>query len=117
MSAKHPMPAPRCAAKAKQTGKQCGRSAIPGGTVCRYHGGAAPQVMRKAQERIQALVFPAITGLGQMVRDKKHPTRLGAIKDVLDRAGLKPKDQIVVDGDVTFTLTFDRRRAEAPDAA
>jgi hypothetical protein len=49
---------PRCSAHSKQTGKQCGRTAIPGGTVCRYHGGLAPQVQRKAAERLADLIDP-----------------------------------------------------------
>lgn len=40
-----------CVAKAKSTGLRCTKYAIPGGTVCRIHGGASPQVKRKAEER------------------------------------------------------------------
>lgn len=41
-----------CGGTAKSTGKPCKLLAIPGGTVCRrYHGGAAPQVERRAAER------------------------------------------------------------------
>lgn len=42
----------RCTATSKSTGERCRRSAIPGGTVCRWHGGAAPQVRAKAAERL-----------------------------------------------------------------
>lgn len=42
---------PQCSATAKSTRKQCTRPAIPGGTVCRFHGGAAPQVRAKAEQR------------------------------------------------------------------
>ena len=42
----------RCIAKSKATGKQCGRKPIPGGLVCGYHGGKAPQVAKKAAERV-----------------------------------------------------------------
>ena len=42
----------RCIAKSKVTGKQCGRKPIPGGLVCGYHGGKAPQVAKKAAERV-----------------------------------------------------------------
>ena len=45
----------QCHATAKATGKRCNRAAILGGRVCYVHGGAAPQVKRKAAERIAAL--------------------------------------------------------------
>jgi hypothetical protein len=41
----------RCTAKAKGSGERCKRPAIAGGTVCAMHGGSAPQVREKAQER------------------------------------------------------------------
>lgn len=41
----------RCTATAKGSGARCKRAAIPGGTVCAKHGGSAPQVRAKAQER------------------------------------------------------------------
>lgn len=43
----------RCTATAKSTGERCGHLAMIGATVCRHHGGAAPQV-RAAAERRQA---------------------------------------------------------------
>jgi hypothetical protein len=51
-------PERRCKAKSHRTGKQCAKSAINGGTVCRTHGGAAPQVKRKAAERLADLIDP-----------------------------------------------------------
>ncbi len=45
---------PRCAATAKTTGRPCGRSPVPGATVCRYHGGLAPQVQAAARRRVLA---------------------------------------------------------------
>lgn len=42
---------PRCTATSR-TGKPCRQPAIPGGVVCRYHGGSAPQVVRTAAERV-----------------------------------------------------------------
>ncbi len=41
----------QCAAHAR-SGAQCKRSAVQGATVCRYHGGAAPQVRRAAARRL-----------------------------------------------------------------
>ena len=48
------MKALQCKATAKSSGKRCKKYAILGGTVCMKHGGAAPQVRRKAQQRIEA---------------------------------------------------------------
>ena len=42
----------KCRGRSKQTGKPCGNFAIPGGFVCRMHGGLAPQVQAKAQIRL-----------------------------------------------------------------
>lgn len=50
------MKGPRCKAKSKHSGKQCKKPPIRGAAVCRAHGGAAPQVRRKADERIREYV-------------------------------------------------------------
>jgi hypothetical protein len=42
----------RCTARRQRDGKPCGRFAIRGGSVCRIHGGASPQVQRKAMQRM-----------------------------------------------------------------
>jgi hypothetical protein len=44
--------AERCTGTAKSTGERCTQPAIPGGTVCRYHGGGAPQVKAAAEQRL-----------------------------------------------------------------
>lgn len=44
----------RCTAKSKSTGDRCKRQAIAGGTVCRTHGGKAPQVAEAARRRLMA---------------------------------------------------------------
>ena len=77
----------RCSATNKKTGLRCKQWAILGGTVCRYHGGNAPQVRRKAEERLKALVDPAIEALHEILSDKKHPHRMAAIKEILERDG------------------------------
>jgi hypothetical protein len=43
----------RCSAISKHSGEQCKRKAIPGGPVCRYHGGNAKQVKAKAAIRAE----------------------------------------------------------------
>lgn len=40
-------PERQCQAKSSRSGRRCQKAAIQGGTVCRTHGGAAPQVRRK----------------------------------------------------------------------
>src|SRR3989304_6396929 len=47
---------PRCKAKSKHG--PCKASAIKGGMVCGMHGGRAPQVRRKAAERLADLIDP-----------------------------------------------------------
>jgi hypothetical protein len=42
----------KCRAHSSRTGKPCRKEAILGTTVCRFHGGAAPQVQAKARERL-----------------------------------------------------------------
>jgi hypothetical protein len=50
------------------------------------HGGSAPQVKRKAEERLRALVDPAIAALEELLADKQHPQqRFAAAKEVLER--------------------------------
>lgn len=44
-------PKDRCTAH-NQSGSQCKNPAVPGATVCRFHGGAAPQVKAAAQRRL-----------------------------------------------------------------
>lgn len=42
----------RCTATRKRDGLRCGKYAIAGGTVCRTHGGGAPQVRESASKRL-----------------------------------------------------------------
>ena len=42
----------QCVAHSR-SGEQCKNGALPGATVCRMHGGAAPQVKAKAAERLK----------------------------------------------------------------
>ena len=55
----------QCTAVSKPTGKQCKAKAIPGGTACRWHGGAAGQVKAKAAVRSELLGW----GLGDATVD------------------------------------------------
>jgi hypothetical protein len=46
------VPVVQCRATSR-TGKQCKNKAIPGGAVCRFHGGASPHVASKAAVRAE----------------------------------------------------------------
>lgn len=92
----NPMERPRCTATNRQ-GKRCGKPPIPGGTVCRMHGGAAPQVKAAAMERLMALQHPAIDRLEQLIGQKEFPTvAYAASRDVLDRTMGKPGESLKV---------------------
>lgn len=79
---------PQCKARSKRTGNQCQRPAMNGAVVCRHHGGAAPQVKAKAQQRLD-LAADRMTRelLGIATNEDVSPeTRLKAIVNALDRA-------------------------------
>jgi len=83
-----------CTAK-KKDGTPCKRPPIKGGTVCMSHGGAAPQVRRKANERLLQGVPKMLTELKRLATDESIPAnvRLAAIRDWLDRAGIGESDK------------------------
>ncbi len=86
-------------AKAKSTQSRCGNPPIPGGTTCRIHGAAAPQVKAAAARRIlEELVGPALTQLTDLLVDPDTPpaVRLAAVRDILDRTGYKPATRVEV---------------------
>ena|SRR5215467_14418188 len=88
----------RCHAQAHQTGVQCKKLAIPGGTVCRYHGGAAPQVREAAARYLLSLAYPAAVRIGELIQHKNGMIALAASKDVLDRVGYKAVERVESDG-------------------
>ena len=90
-----------------RAGSRCKLKAILGGTVCRMHGGAAPQVQQAAKDRLAALVGPAITALHGLLAAEDEKARLGAVKDVLDRNGFKPVDKIDLNATVSYSKLSD----------
>ena len=79
----------RCTAHTRD-GTPCKNAPILGGTVCRMHGGAAPQVRARADARLINGVPTMLTELRRIATDESMPapTRLAAIRDWLDRAGI-----------------------------
>lgn len=101
-------PRPRCTAH-NRAGNQCANRPIPGGTVCRLHGGASPQVRRKAAMRLLDLIDPAITTLANEMNNALFSSdRQRAANSILDRAGVVRVTQ--TDADMAVELLVERLR-------
>jgi hypothetical protein len=100
----------RCTAHSR-SGARCKGRPIRGGSVCRMHGGGAPQVKRKAAERLLALQSPAIDRLQTLMAQTEAPaTAYAAVRDVLDRTMGKPKESLDHSGDVTLRVRWEDAR-------
>src|SRR4051794_22299579 len=88
----------RCVAR-KRDGTPCRGRPLDGANVCRMHGGAAPQVRRKAQERLALASDIVVVKLLALAFDANTPdaVKLAAMKDVLDRAQVSGKTTIEVE--------------------
>jgi hypothetical protein len=73
-----------------QSGQRCRRESLDGSVVCDIHGGAAPQVRRRAAERLIMTADQAAQMLVRMMEDTEVPfgVRAKIAQDLLDRAGL-----------------------------
>lgn len=103
----------RCTATAKSTGERCQNDAIQGGEVCWQHGGAAPQVQKKAQERLDRMADDVTADMQAIVGDlvdeydRADPEEKTAIhrelhktwKAILDRTGHGPTEKREVSGE------------------
>ena len=80
------------------SGGRCRREAEPGSVVCRLHGGAAPQVRRRASERLIMSADHASQKLLEWLDDPEVPYRVRAeiAQDLLDRAGLASTQAIKI---------------------
>lgn len=106
MSGVHPL-SQRCGAHSKRTRKRCGQWAIPGGTVCKWHGGGAPQVKAAAEKRLEELRPAAIRYLEWLLSQREFPSAgLGAAKDVLDRNDGKPTEKHEHAGDMRLEVQW-----------
>ena len=97
---------PRCKAHNRQ-GAQCGHLAMQMQTVCRFHGGKQPAALANAEDRMRALVHPAVTALANLIADND----LAAARYVLDYAGFKAKEKLETSGETTIRYVNDWRRS------
>ena len=114
----------QCTATAKSTGERCQRPAIKGGSVCYHHGGAAPQVQKKAQERLDKMADSVTADMQGIIADFSSmydhapPEEKAEIlaelrkswKIILDRTGHGPTDkrqlEDVTEGEGGFGTTI-----------
>ena len=75
----------RCTARSKRSGKRCRKWTRRGAAVCPMHGGKAPQVERKAEDRMLALQDPAVAAVARAVNGKDIDVALRGSKVVFDR--------------------------------
>lgn len=89
----------RCSAHSRTTGQRCKNAPINGTNVCRMHGGSAPQVRAKAEQRILEAADPAAAKIVALMHDKKVPytVQLAAARDLLDRAGISKTQTVALE--------------------
>src|SRR3954467_731607 len=74
----------------RRDGMRCKGAPIKGATVCRLHGGSAPQVRDAARKRILAAADPVAARLIEIALNVGTETQhaIAAIIQVLNRAGV-----------------------------
>ncbi len=89
----------RCTAKSKQSQQRCKNAALLGAHTCRFHGSATKKTKAASARRVlEALVGPALVELRNLIADPATPpaVKLAAVRDILDRTGYKPVEQMEV---------------------
>lgn len=106
-----PLAGQRCQAT-NRAGGRCRKPANPGLLVCEFHGGGTKSAKAAGQRRLESMVPMAVRRVGQLARQRGDlKVALGASKDILDRAGLMPVEQ--VQAQITYAWD-DGEPAEAP---
>lgn len=88
------------------SGEPCRAYAVAGTTVCRVHGGVAPQVVRAAKVRNAMATDWLMRELLEIAASEADvKVRLDAIKTALSRGGISEKQTI--DAEITSTKKFE----------
>lgn len=80
-----PIPSVRCNGTVKngpRKGEQCPRPSIRGGTVCREHGGAAPQTKEAAARRVEEARIRLMYGVEDAITVLEDLTKEGVPENV-----------------------------------
>lgn len=112
------LPREFCQARSKRTGDPCTNAPIAGSVVCRMHGGAAPQVLRKAQERIVMAQDDAASNLVKWMSDESVPLteRRKCAEALLNRGGNAPGQRLEVSVDTApWQALIEGIVSEVPD--
>jgi hypothetical protein len=81
----------------RRDGNQCGSDAVKGTTVCRMHGGSAPQVRAAARRRLLEAADPVAAELVRLALESDdEKVRLAACRDLLDRVAVSSPKQVEV---------------------
>ncbi|GAT02949.1 putative uncharacterized protein [Mycolicibacterium fortuitum subsp. acetamidolyticum] len=86
----------KCSARSSRTGLPCQKWPVAGATVCRTHGGSAPQVQKAARRRLEQAADVLVQRLLGIALDGSAPDQvaLSAVLAALDRAGLSVKSTV-----------------------
>lgn len=111
-TASEPVPVVRCTANASTTGERCKRWSLRGTNVCVKHGAQLPSVrehseavVESARMRLMGMADEAVDGLEDLIKIGTAPQiRLAAIKEVLDRSGVKGGPDLSVE--VTHNVSY-----------
>lgn len=80
------LPLPYYCNARNRKGERCRLKSIPGGSVCRMHGGAAPQVRAKAVDRIREARDLALDRLIETLSpDAEFPTPPKVLAEIADK--------------------------------
>lgn len=113
LSHAHPL-SQKCHARSKRTGVQCGQWAIPGGTVCKWHGGAAPQVIAKADERLEMHYPRAVRVAGELLDRPEFPTvQAQMVKFIVEHRDGRATERVDLNANVQVNIVDVLRQRHA----